>query len=59
MVDELKGEFANVYKEWKEGKKTANSAGEIICNLYEKPKDSALAKLRAHNASRIYNVMAK
>ena len=27
--------------------------------LYENPKDGAQEKLRAHNASRIYNVMAK
>lgn len=38
MADELKGDYASVYKNWKNGSKTAKSAGEIICKEYERPK---------------------
>ena len=61
MVDELKGEYASVYKEWKNSKdKSAENAGSIICKKYEVPADTEnQAKLRAKNALRIYNVMKK
>ena len=61
MVDELKGKYASVYKEWKNSKdKSAENAGSIICKKYEVPADTEnQAKLRAKNALRIYNVMKK
>lgn len=60
MADELEGEYARVYKNWKAGDKTAGSAGDIVCRQYEIPGDTAnQAKLRAQNASRIYAVMMK
>lgn len=31
MVDELKGNYASVYNTWKNGSKTASSAGDIVC----------------------------
>lgn len=61
MVDELKGKYASVYKEWKNSKdKSAENEGSIICKKYEVPADTEnQAKLRAKNALRIYNVMKK
>lgn len=60
MVDELKGSHASVYNTWKNGSKTASSAGDIICRNYEIPKDTENeAKSRAQNANNIYNVMMK
>ena len=60
MADELKGTYSYVYSSWKSGDKTARSAGEVVCRKYEVPKDTnGEAKLRANNASKIYNVMMK
>lgn len=61
MVDELKGKYASVYKEWKNSKdKSAENAGSIICKKYEVLSDTEnQAKLRAKNALLIYNVMKK
>lgn len=60
MADELKGDYARVYKNWKAGDMTASSAGDIVCRQYEIPGDTAnQAKLRAQNASKIYAVMIK
>ena len=58
--DELKGDYARVYTNWKAGDRTASSAGDIVCRQYEIPGDTAnQAKLRAQNASKIYAVMMK
>lgn len=60
MVDELKGSYASVYNTWKNGSKTASSAGDIICRKYEIPKDTENeAKGRAQNAKNIYAVLMK
>ncbi len=60
MADELTGEYARVYTNWKAGEKTAGSAGDIVCRQYEIPGDTAnQARIRAQNASRIYDVMMK
>lgn len=60
MADELKGDYARVYTNWKAGDKTASSAGDIVCRQYEIPGDTAnQARIRAQNASKIYEVMMK
>ena len=60
MVDELKGNYASVYNTWKNGSKTASSAGDIVCRKYEVPKNTENeAKSRAQNAKKIYNVLLK
>lgn len=60
IVDELKGSYKNVYNNWKNGDKTAKSAGEIVCKQYEVPANaSAQAIIRGNNANKIYNVMMK
>lgn len=60
MIDELKGDYSYVYSSWKTGDKTASSAGDIVCRKYEIPGDTAnQAKIRAQNASKIYDVMMK
>lgn len=60
MADELKGDYARVYANWKAGDKTASSAGDIVCRQYEIPGDTAnQARIRAQNASKIYDVMMK
>lgn len=60
MADELKGDYARVYTNWKAGDRTASSAGDIVCRQYEIPGDTAnQARIRAQNASRIYDVMMK
>lgn len=53
MVDELKGNYASVYNTWKNGSKTASSAGDIVCRKYEVPKNTENeAKSRAQNAKK-------
>ncbi len=60
MVDELQGSYKYVYNNWKNGEKTAKSAGEIVCKQYEVPANaSAQAVVRGNNATKIYNVMMK
>lgn len=60
IVDELQGSYKNVYNNWKNGAKTAKSAGEIVCKQYEVPANaSAQAVIRGNNANKIYNVMMK
>ncbi len=60
MADELKGAYSNVYKKWKAGNKTAKSAGDIVCRMYEVPRDTnGEAKRRAENASKLYKIMTK
>lgn len=60
MADELKGDYARVYANWKAGEKTASSAGDIVCRQYEIPGDTDnQARIRAQNASKIYDVMMK
>lgn len=60
MADELKGDYVRVYTNWKAGDMTASSAGDIVCRQYEIPGDTAnQAKIRAQNASKIYDVMMK
>ena len=57
MIDELEGRYhKTVYQTWKNGKKTAQDAGKIVCEKYEKPKDTIVQpKERGKNASKIYN----
>jgi len=60
MLDELQGDYVQVYNTWKKGDKTASSAGEIVCREYEKPKEmDAQSKSRAKNATKIYNVLTQ
>lgn len=60
MADELEGTYSYVYSSWKAGDRTASSAGDIVCRKYEIPSNtSAQAKIRAANATKIYNVMMK
>lgn len=60
LADELKGDHWDVYAAWKSGDKTAKSAGELFCSMYEKPKDiEGEARVRANNASKIYEIMMK
>ncbi len=60
MADELAGNYAKVYSNWKNGDKSASSAGDIICRQYEIPADTdSQARLRAQNANKIYAVMMK
>ena len=60
MLDELQGDYVQVYNTWKKGDKTASSAGEIVCREYEKPKEKdAQSKNRAKNATKIYNVLTQ
>ena len=60
IADELSGEYAPVYSMWKNGDKSASSAGEIVCKEYEKPSDmDNQAGIRAQNADKIYAVMIK
>lgn len=60
MADELNGSYHYVYNNWKNGSKTAASAGDIVCRQYEVPRDTnAQATARAQNATNIYNVMMK
>lgn len=60
IVDELQGAYKNVYNNWKNGTKTAQSAGEIVCKQYEVPANaSQQAITRGQNANKIYNVMMK
>lgn len=60
MADELKGTYSNVYAKWKSGDKSAKSAGDIICRMYEVPRDTDReAARRAENASKVYKVMMK
>ena len=60
LLDELEGTEESVYKKWKNGNKTASSAGEIFCRNYERPYDKETqAILRAENAEKIYNILMK
>ncbi len=60
IVDELQGSYKNVYNNWKNGSKTAQSAGEIVCRQYEVPANiNYQASVRGQNANKIYNVMMK
>ena len=60
MADELAGNYAKVYSNWKNGNKSASSAGDIICRQYEIPADTdKQARLRAQNANKIYAVMMR
>lgn len=59
MIEELQSDkYSYIYDEWKKGNKTASHAGDLLCRLYEIPKDMEnQAKERAQNASNIYNIM--
>ncbi len=60
IADELSGEHAPVYSKWKNGDRSASSAGEIVCKQYERPSDmDNQAGIRAQNADKIYAVMIK
>ena len=60
MADELADNYAKVYSNWKNGDKSASSAGDIICRQYEIPADTdKQARLRAQNANKIYAVMMR
>lgn len=60
LSDELKGEFSSVYKEWKNGKKTAEKAGEVFFRRFEKAKErDGEAEERIKNAKNIYKIMMK
>ena len=59
MVDELKGEFSDVYEAWKNDSKTARKAGEIFSDDYVKPGVPGEATERGKNAVNIYNIMTK
>ena len=61
MISELDGSYNKlVYQAWKSGSKTASSAGKIVCEQYEKPKDiKNQSKERGENATKIYNIMKK
>ncbi len=60
-LKELKSEnYRTIYESWKEGKKTAYSAGEKFCKEYENPKDKdSQAIIRGNDAEKIYAVMKK
>lgn len=60
-LKELKSEdYRTIYESWKEGKKTAYSAGDKFCKEYENPKDKdSQAIIRGNDAEKIYSVMKK
>lgn len=60
LLDELEGDYAYIYDDWKEGSRTAGSAGELVCRYYERPHDKKTqAVLRAENAQKIYDILVK
>jgi len=60
LVDELQGAYKYVYNNWKNGARTAQSAGEIVCKQYEVPANATQqAIMRGQNAKKIYNIMMK
>ena len=60
LVDELQGAYKYVYNNWKNGARTAQSAGEIVCKQYEVPANATQQAItRGQNANKIYNIMMK
>ena len=60
-LKELKSEtYQGIYKSWKKGDKTAYSAGNKFCKMYENPKDGEnQGIIRGNDAEKIYKVMKK
>lgn len=60
IVTELaSGSYKSIYSSWMTSKKTAYSAGKLICTKYERPKANNQAEIRANLAEQFYKVMMK
>lgn len=56
----LKTRMSYMTDAWKRGSATAESAGDIVCRKYEKPRDiEGEAIARANNAKNIYDIMMR
>lgn len=56
IAKELKGDYSSVYSNWKNSNCSAQSAGKIVCQQYERPKVDSSTE-RGKTSQTIYNAM--
>ena len=60
MADELKNSHSYVYRNWKNGTRSAYNAGYIVCKQYEVPADTEnQARIRGNDATAIYQELCR